>query len=127
MPFLSAHGGIGSAAVVVGGEGREVYFMGIIDILTIYSLQKYVENRYKRARLQKGISAVSPRKYAERFKAFIAAGITVVDQHTSTYTRTANAAGKEGSSTAIAAKAAPLAPGPAPTASEQQLNGQPTR
>ena len=70
--LLTQHGGIGSA------DGREIYFMGIIDILTVYTMSKFMENRYKRARLQKGISAVSPRKYAERFKEFIARGIQIV-------------------------------------------------
>ena len=70
--LLVEHGGIGSA------DGKEIYFMGIIDILTVYTMSKFMENRYKRARLQKGISAVSPRKYAERFKEFIAKGIQII-------------------------------------------------
>ena len=70
--LLNEHGGVGSA------DGKEIYFMGIIDILTVYTVSKFMENRYKRARLQKGISAVSPRKYAERFKEFIAKGIHIV-------------------------------------------------
>lgn len=74
LPFLSESGGIGSI------DGREIYFMGIIDILTVYTMGKFFENRYKRARLQKGISAVSPRKYAERFKAFVSAGIKIINK-----------------------------------------------
>ena len=89
--LLSSHGGIGSA------DGREIYFMGIIDILTVYTVSKFMENRYKRVRLQKGISAVSPRKYAERFKEFIAKGIRVISA-------TANATG----SAAPAAAARPV-------------------
>ena len=77
LPFLSCHGGIGSAEAA-GGAGREIYFMGIIDILTTYNVAKFIENRVKRARLQRGISAVSPRKYADRFRAFVAAAIAVV-------------------------------------------------
>lgn len=75
--LLNYHGGICSVDEQAN-EGREIYFMGIIDILTVYNLGKWVENRYKRVQLQKGISAVSPRKYAERFKAFIAEGIRAI-------------------------------------------------
>ena len=131
LPFLSAHGGIGSASVG-GVEGREIYFMGIIDILTIYSLQKYVENRYKRARLQKGISAVSPRKYADRFKAFIAAGILVV--HSGDRSTRTGTAGGETLADAVSTTAAPTVSGAAAAvgsgvtnAHAQQPNGRPVK
>lgn len=50
--------------------------MGIIDILTLYSLGKKLENFGKSLKYNEDdISAVKPKKYANRFKQFMAAAI----------------------------------------------------
>ena len=54
-----------------GEEGEpEVYYIGIIDILTSWSAAKSVENLVKKVRYpteMAGISCVPPDQYAERF------------------------------------------------------------
>ena len=50
----------------------QLYFMGIIDILTLYNVGKKLENFGKSLKYNEAdISAVNPTKYADRFKAFI--------------------------------------------------------
>jgi len=57
--------------------GNEIYFMGIIDILTVYGVKKRFEHGFKSlVQSPDQISAVSPKKYAERFKAFLKKAIT---------------------------------------------------
>jgi hypothetical protein len=55
---------------------RQIYFMGIIDILQQWNLGKKTERLAKVYLLNSraaDISAAPPAEYAERFKAFIAA------------------------------------------------------
>jgi len=61
------------------GNGTGVYYyMGIIDILMLYSVRKKVEHTYKTLRYKKEgeeISSISPPEYANRFFEFVAASI----------------------------------------------------
>lgn len=55
-----------------GRPSSEVYYMGIIDILTEYGAKKKVEHTLKSIKHDKNdISAVSPLVYANRFKEFM--------------------------------------------------------
>lgn len=84
----------GTRGLNANGEWtNEVYYMGIIDILTLYNVKKRLESfgksfRYEKVtsslcnpaylgypRLQQDISAVDPKLYAERFKRFMANAI----------------------------------------------------
>ncbi|KAJ4455455.1 putative Phosphatidylinositol 4-phosphate 5-kinase 9 [Paratrimastix pyriformis] len=57
-----------------GTPGREVLFMGVIDVLQQYTVSKQVEHFFKSMRYDKmGISAIDPQKYAARFLAFMEA------------------------------------------------------
>jgi hypothetical protein len=60
-----------------GLPNGKYYYMGIIDILMLYSIRKQVEHTYKTLRYGKAeeISSVSPHEYATRFYEFIAASI----------------------------------------------------
>ena len=50
---------------------EEYYFVGIIDILMLYSLRKRGEHAYKSLRFGKEISAVHPVEYSKRFQHFM--------------------------------------------------------
>eukprot|EP01006_Ploeotia_vitrea_P038174 TRINITY_DN66218_c13_g2_i1.p1 TRINITY_DN66218_c13_g2~~TRINITY_DN66218_c13_g2_i1.p1 ORF type:complete len:571 (-),score=303.10 TRINITY_DN66218_c13_g2_i1:220-1932(-) len=55
-----------------GEPNNEIYYMGIIDILTVYGTAKRFETAFKSIRYDKSkISAVNPRMYADRFKEFL--------------------------------------------------------
>lgn len=56
----------------------KIYYMGIIDILMLYSIRKKVEHTYKTLRYghETQISSISPNDYATRFYDFVAASIT---------------------------------------------------
>lgn len=55
---------------------NEIYFMGIIDILTLYNVKKKLEHWAKTFKYKEAdISAVNPTLYAERFKKFLGAAI----------------------------------------------------
>ncbi|GAM27709.1 hypothetical protein SAMD00019534_108850 [Acytostelium subglobosum LB1] len=54
-----------------GDPMDEYYFMGVIDILMLYSLRKQVEHAYKSIFNRGEISAVDPVEYAARFINFI--------------------------------------------------------
>ncbi|RNF05205.1 putative phosphatidylinositol-4-phosphate 5-kinase-like [Trypanosoma conorhini] len=54
------------------GTRREIYYIGIIDILQRYNVGKYLETVFLGlAKDPKKISSVPPREYAERFVAFV--------------------------------------------------------
>lgn len=57
----------------ISGENRgEVYYMGIIDILTPYSIWKKIEHVFKSIRYSRlEISTVDPVQYAKRFLSFV--------------------------------------------------------
>jgi 1-phosphatidylinositol-4-phosphate 5-kinase len=61
-----------------GAPNERFYYMGIIDILMLYSLRKKFEHTYKTLRYgrEEEISSISPNDYATRFYEFIAASIT---------------------------------------------------
>ncbi|KAM9972349.1 hypothetical protein ACTFIW_007408 [Dictyostelium discoideum] len=67
--FQQDEGGIKSQ----GGDAEEHYFLGIIDILMLYSLRKKVEHTYKTLKFgaKQEISSVSPDEYSERFQEFL--------------------------------------------------------
>jgi len=55
-----------------GSPRKEIYFMGIIDILQEFNFKKQFESTYKGIRYNKNaISAISSRKYAERFMEYL--------------------------------------------------------
>lgn len=58
----------------VGAPRREVYFMGLIDVLTHYDTKKKAAHAAKAVKHGTGaeISTVHPEQYAKRFKDFIA-------------------------------------------------------
>eukprot|EP00160_Parvularia_atlantis_P017373 Unigene5948_Nuclearia_a/m.18214 Unigene5948_Nuclearia_a/g.18214 ORF Unigene5948_Nuclearia_a/g.18214 Unigene5948_Nuclearia_a/m.18214 type:complete len:277 (-) Unigene5948_Nuclearia_a:232-1062(-) len=57
----------------------EIYFMGIIDILTPYDIKKRIEHQFKAFNHNEyEISAIEPSKYAERFTAFLVGGTVVI-------------------------------------------------
>jgi hypothetical protein len=64
----------GVAGLTADGQlSNEIYFMGIIDILTLYSLKKRAETLAKSFKYDKNdISSVSPTMYGQRFKKFLA-------------------------------------------------------
>ncbi|RNC52874.1 putative phosphatidylinositol-4-phosphate 5-kinase-like [Trypanosoma cruzi] len=54
------------------GTRREIYYIGIIDILQKYNARKYLETSwFGLVNDSKKISSVPPREYAERFLAFV--------------------------------------------------------
>jgi len=55
------------------GKKHELYFLGIIDIFTTYNTKKQLEHTYKMLKYEdkEGISCVSARRYAARFRAFL--------------------------------------------------------
>jgi len=66
--FTSHHGGILSA------NGKEVYFIGIIDYLTVYGIRKTAETLFRSTILHQQrdkISTVPPPEYAERFRRYM--------------------------------------------------------
>jgi len=51
---------------------KEIYFMGIIDILQEFNVKKQIESTVKGIRFNRNaISAVSSRRYAERFMKYL--------------------------------------------------------
>lgn len=62
------------------GESKELYFIGIIDILTPYNFIKRVEHGWKSLSHDHNmISAVNPRKYGNRFLDFMMKKVIRVD------------------------------------------------
>jgi len=50
----------------------EYYYVGIIDILMLYTIRKQMEHAYKSLRYNKDeISSVNPKQYADRFQSFV--------------------------------------------------------
>lgn len=69
--FQRDEGGWGSLYSIEEGS-REIYYLGIIDILTPYNGKKKLEHAYKSIKYDKNsISAVSPEQYAKRFVKFM--------------------------------------------------------
>eukprot|EP00727_Mastigamoeba_balamuthi_P006887 m51a1_g2819 putative phosphatidylinositol phosphate kinase (970) ;mRNA; r:171394-174895 len=71
--FMADDGGLRSSAAG-GPAGPEHYFVGIIDILMLYTARKVAEHAYKTIRFRAGKGAVSscpPDDYAERFLQFM--------------------------------------------------------
>lgn len=67
--FTSHYGGILSA------DGTEIYFLGIIDYLTLYGKRKTAETIIRSTLLQQTrekISTVPPAEYADRFRRYMA-------------------------------------------------------
>ncbi|CAK68727.1 unnamed protein product (macronuclear) [Paramecium tetraurelia] len=62
---------------VVSNDQKEVYFIGIIDILTEYNMQKQIEYSLKHTFVDSNISCVPPREYAMRFLNFIKQNVFV--------------------------------------------------
>jgi len=54
-----------------GKYNGECYFIGIIDILMLYTLRKRGEHAYKSLRFGKDISSVHPIEYSKRFQHFM--------------------------------------------------------
>ena len=59
---------------------KEVYYVGIIDILCEYGLKKQLEHRYKAAKHgekvgNQNFSVVDPVQYSSRFQSFFADGL----------------------------------------------------
>ena len=66
--FHEHHGGVLSA------DGTEVYFLGIIDYLTVYGKRKTAETLIRSTILQQQrqkISTVPPAEYADRFRRYM--------------------------------------------------------
>ena len=60
---------------------RQIYFMGIIDILTEYSTKKKLEHFFKSLKYGNTISCVPPDFYASRFNQFINSRIVNVNEY----------------------------------------------
>ncbi len=70
-PFTSDSGGF-QATFADNSLAPEIYYLGVIDILTPYSLYKRLEHAFKSIVLPKdAISAVNPSMYARRFLKFM--------------------------------------------------------
>lgn len=70
-PFTADFGGF-QASYANNQPAPEVYYLGIIDILTPYSLYKRLETTFKGLVLPRdAISAVGPSVYAKRFLRFM--------------------------------------------------------
>jgi 1-phosphatidylinositol-4-phosphate 5-kinase len=62
----------GQARSFPSTDGTCVYYLGVIDILCEYNTKKRLENVFKSIRYDsRGISAVPPKDYADRFYSFI--------------------------------------------------------
>lgn len=60
--------------------GNEIYFLGIIDILTPYNYTKKLEHAVKSLNYDKdAISAINPTDYSKRFLAFIKKHVLIID------------------------------------------------
>ncbi len=57
--------------VLEGADKNTVYFIGIIDVLTNYSIKKKGEFLIKHALLGMGVSSIPPHLYADRFVNFV--------------------------------------------------------
>lgn len=69
--FYADHGGF-QTSFSDNSPGQHVYYLGIIDILTPYTLRKRLEHTFKSLILPKAsISAVKPSLYARRLLAFM--------------------------------------------------------
>ena len=69
----TGEGGAGDARSFQSLDGAAVYYIGVIDILCQWDTKKKLENFFKSIRYDsKGISAVPPKEYADRFYNFIA-------------------------------------------------------
>jgi len=74
--FTKEDGGV-SSQNVDGSMGNELYYMGVIDILTEYGTKKKLEHGLKSVNHKSSeISAVNPSAYAERFKKFLKGAIS---------------------------------------------------
>lgn len=49
----------------------EIYFVGVIDILMLYSTRKKLERSYKTLRFEGEVSTSNPTYYGKRFEKFI--------------------------------------------------------
>lgn len=75
--FQSNDGGT-KAIDEAGNPLGRYYYMGVIDILMLYSVRKKIEHTYKTLRYKKEgeeISSISPPEYATRFYEFISASV----------------------------------------------------
>jgi len=73
--FEREEGGIG-AKEPDGSMFPEYYYIGIIDILMLYSARKQIEHIAKRALHPTGeISSVNPSEFAERFVRFVSESV----------------------------------------------------
>uniref|UniRef100_A0A7S3NTI8 PIPK domain-containing protein n=1 Tax=Euplotes crassus TaxID=5936 RepID=A0A7S3NTI8_EUPCR len=60
---------------------KEIYFLGIIDILTEYNTKKKMEHFFKRLKYGNSISCVPPDRYAKRFDEFINSRVVTPRQY----------------------------------------------
>ncbi|KAI9140624.1 hypothetical protein BKA69DRAFT_499505 [Paraphysoderma sedebokerense] len=73
--FYRENGGFRSSSTLHSGP-EEIYFLGIIDILTKYTLSKKVETFWKGFQYDKKfISSVNPKFYSKRFYNFISGAV----------------------------------------------------
>ena len=56
---------------MVSSDGNDEYFIGVIDILTRFNTKKKLEFLFKTVAINKGISAIPPFPYSQRFQNFI--------------------------------------------------------
>ncbi|CAG9334408.1 unnamed protein product [Blepharisma stoltei] len=68
MSFAQRNGG-----GLISNDGEELYFIGLIDILTLYTPKKKFENLVKGSIFgQSAVSSVHPKIYASRFQKYVA-------------------------------------------------------
>jgi len=77
--FQSHKGGLRGFSESAGKKSRtrkEIYFVGIIDILQEFNMKKRIESTYKGIRYNKNaISAIASQQYADRFLKYLASKI----------------------------------------------------
>ncbi|PRP75966.1 hypothetical protein PROFUN_01682 [Planoprotostelium fungivorum] len=70
---------------MTGYHSNVTYFIGIIDILMLYSIRKKMEHSYKSFRYSSDeISSVNPKDYANRFLNFIHDVVPIMEEEAST-------------------------------------------
>lgn len=61
--------------VIVSADKKRIYFLGIIDILTLFNKKKKSEFLFKKAIYGKGVSCVPSKEYSSRLQKFIKGSI----------------------------------------------------
>lgn len=66
---------------LVSADGTEIYFMGIIDILTNFGTKKRIENAVRSiVHNSKTISCIPPLQYGERFYQFMSNNVFLSEE-----------------------------------------------